>query len=149
MEDQPSSATFARVTPATSSLLTFLLADIRGYTHYSAQHGDLAASRLSEYFLTLCHQVLSSHDGEVFGSAGDQALAAFTSAHAALHAALALQSRLQQEQSTHPDLPVLAGIGLDTGEGVRVSHDYRSNAINLAARLCPLAGRFWRDLWDR
>jgi class 3 adenylate cyclase len=124
-----------------SALLTFLLADIRGYTRYSAAQGDHAAAHLSELFLSLCRDVVSTHRGEVFGSAGDQALAAFSSAHAALHAALALQSRLAEEQAAHPELPLTAGVGLDTGEGIRIGHDYRGNAINLAARLCSLAGR--------
>ena len=123
-----------------SALLTFHLVDIRGYTRYSAEHGDQAAARLSERFLSLCRDVVLTHGGDVFGSAGDQALAAFTSAHAALHAALALQSRLAEAQNTQPDVPLSAGIGLDTGEGIRIGHDYRGNAINLAARLCSLAG---------
>jgi class 3 adenylate cyclase len=123
-----------------SALLTFLLADIRGYTRYSSEQGDQAAARLSDRFLSVCREVVSSHGGEVFGSAGDQALAAFSSAHAALYAALALQARLEEEQTAHPELPLLAGIGLDTGEGVKIGTDYRGNAINLAARLCSLAG---------
>jgi class 3 adenylate cyclase len=123
-----------------SALLTFLLADIRGYTRYAAEQGDHAAARLSERFLSLCREVVSSHGGDVFGSAGDQALAAFTSAHAALHSAIALQTRMAEEQAAHRDLPLTAGIGLDTGEGVKIGHDYRGNAINLAARLCSLAG---------
>jgi predicted ATPase/class 3 adenylate cyclase/Tfp pilus assembly protein PilF len=122
-----------------SALLTFLLADIRGYTRYSAEQGDRAAAHLSERFLSICREMILTHGGEVFGSAGDQALAAFTSAHAALHAALALQLRLEDEQRAHPDLPLMAGIGLDTGEGIRIGTDYRGNAINLAARLCSLA----------
>src|SRR5947209_3860919 len=101
-----------------SALLTFLLADVRGYTRYSAEQGDHAAARLSERFLSLCREVVSHHGGQVFGSAGDQALAAFTSAHAALRAAMALQARLEAEQAAHPELPLMAGIGLDTGEGV-------------------------------
>jgi predicted ATPase/class 3 adenylate cyclase len=122
-----------------STLLTFLIADIRGYTAYSAERGDRAATRLSELFLSLCHDVIAAHGGEMFGSAGDQALAAFSSAHAALYASVALQARLRDEQATHPDLLLQAGIGLDTGEGVRTGSDYRGNAINLAARLCSLA----------
>jgi predicted ATPase/class 3 adenylate cyclase len=126
-------------TAPASTLLTFLVADIRGYTSYSAERGDRAAARLSERFLSLCHDVIAAHSGEVFGSAGDQALAAFSSAHAALYASVALQARLSDEQAAHPELPVAAGIGLDTGEGVRIVSDYRGNAINLAARLCSLA----------
>jgi adenylate cyclase len=124
-----------------SALLTFLLADIRGYTRYSADQGDRAAADLSERFLALCRDVVSSHGGEVFGSAGDQALAASSSAHAALN----LQSRLEEAQAAHPHLPLTAGIGLDAGEGIRIGRDYRGNAINLAARLYSLA-RVIREL---
>ena len=58
-----------------SALLTFLLADIRGYTAYTAEQGDHAAAHLSELFLALCREVIAAHEGEVFSSAGDQALA--------------------------------------------------------------------------
>lgn len=46
-----------------SAVLTFLLADIRGYTRYSAEQGDQAAARLSEHFLSLCREVVSDHEG--------------------------------------------------------------------------------------
>ena len=42
-----------------SALLTFLLADIRGYTRYSAEQGDRAAASLLERFLSLCRDVVS------------------------------------------------------------------------------------------
>jgi class 3 adenylate cyclase len=124
----------------TSALLTFLLADIWGYTRFAAEHGDAAAGRLSERFLTLCRDVITRHGGEVFGSAGDQGLAAFPSTLAALRAVLGLRARLAEEQEARPDLPPNVGIGLDSGEAIRVGSDYRSNAINLAARLCSIAG---------
>lgn len=129
-----------RLSPGSSALLTFLIADIRGYTRFSAERGDVAAAQLSERFLSLSEEVVAANGGEVFGSAGDQALAAFPSAHAALRAAVALQSRLEQEQGAHPDLALRAGIGLDTGEGIRAGHDYRGNAVNRAARLSAIAG---------
>src|SRR5438309_11964704 len=107
-----------------SMLRTFLIADVRGYTRFSAERGDAAAAQLSEHFLALCREVITAQRGDFFGSAGDQALAAFASAHAALRAALALQARLKVEQAAHPDLPLLAGIGLDTGEAIQVGADY-------------------------
>lgn len=122
-----------------SALLTFLLADIRGYTAYTAEHGDSAAAHLSELFLSLCREVTAAHDGEVFGSAGDQAVAAFASARQALRAAVALQDRLADEGTRHPGLPLSAGVGLDAGEAIQVGSDFRGGAINLAARLCSLA----------
>ena len=122
-----------------SALLTFLLADIRGYTAYTAAHGDQAAAHLSELFLALCREITAAHEGEVFSSAGDQAVAAFASARQALRAAVALQDRLAVECARHPGLPLAAGVGLDAGEAIQVGTDYRGGAINLAARLCSLA----------
>jgi hypothetical protein len=90
-------------------------------------------------FLSLCREVAAAHEGEVFGSAGDQALAAFSSPRQALHAAIALQDRLAVEGSRHPGLRLSAGVGLDAGEAIQVGSDYRGGALNLAARLCSLA----------
>jgi class 3 adenylate cyclase len=81
-------------------LHTFLVADIRGYTAISAERGDWAAAHLSERFLSLCRELVQTHDGELFGSAGDQALAAFSSAHAALCACITLQARLNTAKQT-------------------------------------------------
>src|SRR5579872_3873798 len=103
-----------------SALLTFLLADIRGYTAYTTQFGDDAAADLSELFLSLCREVTEAHEGEVFGSAGDQAVAAYASARQALRAAVALQHRLAVEGTRRPGLPLSAGVGLDAGEAIQV-----------------------------
>ena len=44
------------------------------------------------------------------------------------------------ETIADPTLPLAVGIGLDAGEAVRVGDGYRGGALNLAARLCSLAG---------
>ena len=44
------------------------------------------------------------------------------------------------ETVADPSLPLAVGIGLDAGEAVRVDGGYRGGALNLAARLCSLAG---------
>jgi DNA-binding NarL/FixJ family response regulator len=45
-----------------------------------------------------------------------------------------------QEAVSDVDMPLLVGIGLDAGEAVPVEGGYRGAALNLAARLCSLAG---------
>jgi predicted ATPase/class 3 adenylate cyclase len=135
-----SQAVGTAATERPAAVFTFLIADIRGYTAYTAEHGDSAAAHLSELFLSLCREVTAAHEGEVFGSAGDQALAAFSSARQALRAAVVLQGRLAAEGARHPGLPLSAGVGLDAGEAIQVGSDYRGLALNLAARLCALAG---------
>ena len=44
------------------------------------------------------------------------------------------------ETVADPTLPLAVGIGLDAGEAVPVDDGYRGGALNLAARLCSLAG---------
>src|SRR5262249_22123726 len=44
------------------------------------------------------------------------------------------------ETIADPSLPLRVGIGLDAGEAVPVEGGYRGGALNLAARLCGLAG---------
>jgi tetratricopeptide (TPR) repeat protein len=59
---------------------------------------------------------------------------------AAIRAATDLQGRLAGEGSTSPTLPLGVGIGIDAGEAIPVEGGYRGAALNLAARLCSLAG---------
>ena len=67
---------------------------------------------------------------------GDEALVVFDSARQALQAALALQA----QSSDDGELPRGVGIGIDAGEAVPVGKGYRGGALNMAARLCSLAG---------
>src|SRR5205823_1584424 len=76
--------------------------------------------------------------GRVLELRGDEALAVFGSPRQALRAAVELQGRFAaKSEEAHP---LKVGIGLDAGEAVRVEGGYRWAALNLAARLCQLAG---------
>lgn len=124
--------------PPQSELLTFLIADVRGYTRFTVQHGDEAAARLATRFAEIASETAEQHGGRVTELRGDEALAVFTSARQALRAAVALQERFRAGSSV--DLPFQVGIGLDAGEVIPVMGGYRGGALNLAARLCSLAG---------
>ncbi|GAC1636835.1 MAG: hypothetical protein NVS4B2_25420 [Chloroflexota bacterium] len=119
---------------------TFLITDVRGYTRFTAEYGDEAAARLAERFATVAGEVFREHQGHDLEIRGDEVLAVFLSARHALRAAVAFQQRLHAEMHLDPTLPLHAGIGLDTGEAVPVRDGYRGGALNLAARLCSLAG---------
>jgi hypothetical protein len=71
---------------------------------------------------------------------GDEVLAVFSSARAALRAAIVLQEQVGQASATTPEQPIRCGIGVEAGEAVAVPGGYRGQAINLAARLCARAG---------
>jgi class 3 adenylate cyclase len=119
---------------AEAELRTFLIADIRGYTTYTGDHGADAAAELAGRFAAIVREVVTAHDGFLLELRGDEALAVFVLARRALRSALELQARFAAE------LPRGVGIGLDAGEAIPVEGGYRGSALNLAARLCSQAG---------
>jgi class 3 adenylate cyclase len=123
-----------------AAILVFLIADIRGYTHFTQEFGDEAAARLTERFAELARGALEHWDGQLVEIRGDEILCVFASARQALHAAHEIHARYAEEARTHPDLPPGVGIGLDIGEAATVDGGYRGAALNRAARLCSLAG---------
>jgi DNA-binding NarL/FixJ family response regulator/class 3 adenylate cyclase len=120
---------------------TFLIADVRGFSRFTSQRGDEAAAGLTVRFSEIVRSVVEQGGGAVVEFRGDEALAAFDSPRRAIRAAVALQARFEAETFGELDgVPLPVGIGLDVGEAVTVDHGYRGNALNLAARLCGLAG---------
>ena len=122
-----------------AGVLTFLIADVRGYTTYTQSRGDEAAARLAAAFAGIAREGVEDHDGEVIELRGDEALAVFRSAREALRAAVDLQVTFADEVQLDSSIPLLVGIGLDAGEAVPVDGGYRGGALNLAARLCSQA----------
>jgi YVTN family beta-propeller protein len=120
-------------------LHTFLIADIRGYTRFSDENGDEAASNLAKTFASIVHDAVPSQGGQVLELRGDEALCVFGSARAALWSAVELQRRFRERTDGQPALPLGVGIGLDAGEAVPTEGGYRGRALNVASRLCSLA----------
>jgi YVTN family beta-propeller protein len=119
---------------------TFLIADVRGYTLFTQERGDEAATKLAARFASVARQVVEEHGGSVIELRGDEALAAFSSARQAILAATHAQDRFLEETVADPSFPLPVGIGLDAGEAVPLEAGYRGGALNLAARLCGRAG---------
>jgi len=122
------------------TLQIFLIADVRGYTSFTQEHGDEAAAALATRFASIVHTILEAGGGTGLELRGDEVLAVFNSARQAIRAATELQSAFVKATISDPSLPLPVGIGLDAGEAVRVEDGYRGGALNLAARLCSLAG---------
>jgi class 3 adenylate cyclase len=111
-----------------TDLRTFMIADIRGYTTYTREHGDEAGAVLASQFGEIVADVVPRHEGFLVELRGDEALVVFVSARKALRAAVELQDRFAS-------LPRGVGIGLDAGEAIPVGAGYRGTSLNLAARL--------------
>ena len=125
---------------STTEIRTFLIADVRGYTRYTQEHGDEAAARLAARFADIVTEIVTRRDGRVVELRGDEALCVFGSPRGALRAAVDLQRRCADELRADPSVPLRLGVGIDAGEAVAVAGGYRGGALNLAARLCSIAG---------
>ena len=124
-----------------SAILTFLIADVRGYTAFTRTAGDEAAARLAAAFAEVVREGVEASGGDVVELRGDEALAVFGSARSAIRAAVELQQVFADESDHRPGSPDARGdFGLDAGEAVPVEDGYRGAALNLAARLCAAAG---------
>jgi adenylate cyclase len=126
--------------PAPSTILTFLIADVRGYTRFTNEYSDEAAARLAERFAALRERVVGDSGGQVVELRGDEALCVFSSAREALRVAVALQEAFRAPIQDDAEPPLDVGIGLDAGEAIPMRGGYRGAALNLAARLCSIAG---------
>jgi class 3 adenylate cyclase len=119
---------------------TFLIADVRGYSRFTEQHGDEAAARLAAKFANLVGEGVEAHGGSIVEIRGDEALAVFASARQAIRAAVDLQAQFDEETEDDPELPLRVGIGIDSGEAVKLEDgSFRGAALNVASRLCSRA----------
>lgn len=122
-----------------TSVRTFLIADIRGYSRYTEECGDEAAARLSYKFERVVQEEIETYDGALVETRGDEALVAFHSARGSIRAAVDLQARFH-ETAEQLEIPLRVGIGIDSGEAVQLDDGtFRGAALNVAARLCGRA----------
>ena len=119
---------------------TFLIADIRGYTRFTEQHGDEASAKLAARFSEIVRDGVQVRGGQLIEIRGDEALAVFDSARQAIRAAMDLQSQFAEETDMVSNCPIRVGIGIDSGEAFKLEDgSFRGAALNIAARLCALA----------
>src|SRR5215218_7930321 len=62
-----------------AGIRTFLIADVRGYTRYTQEHGDEAAARLAASFAEIVETVVEGSGGRLVEIRGDEALLVFGS----------------------------------------------------------------------
>jgi class 3 adenylate cyclase len=109
-----------RGSEADTATLTFVIADVRGYTRFTRERGDAAAASLAKKFADHSRDAVEARGGRVLELRGDEALAVFESPAQAVRAALELQATCAEESRSDPDFPLPVGIGIDSGEAVPV-----------------------------
>jgi WD40 repeat protein/class 3 adenylate cyclase len=119
---------------------TFMIADIRGWTRFTREHGDAAAARLADVFAELARDAVEARGGEVLELRGDEAMSVFSGEAQAVRAALEFQRLCAESYDEDPTLLLNVGIGVDAGDAIAVQGGFRGKALNMAARLCSNAG---------
>lgn len=120
--------------------LTFLYADLRGFTAFIEQHGDTAGAELVREYRKLVRGEVARSGGRELKTDGDSFLAEFRTARQGLECATGILHAAEARTREHPDLPLNIGIGLHAGEPIRFEQDYIGSAVNVAARLGQAAG---------
>ncbi len=117
---------------------TFVFVDLSGFTNYTAAFGDDAAGRLLGAFRTLTREVASECGVRIDKWLGDGLMAVSVDHTEAIRFALELERR-----SSEACAPLSLRIGIASGYALLFEgDDYIGSAVNMASRLCDIAGPF-------
>ena len=117
----------------------FLFADLRGFTQFVETHGDQAASELLTAYRTLVRAAVAKFSGAEIRTEGDGFYVVFPSPSSAINCALAILDQAAQSNAA-AGRPLQVGIGIHAGETADSSEGFVGSAVNIAARVCALAG---------
>jgi class 3 adenylate cyclase len=114
-------------------LLTVVFTDIVASTERVVELGDNAWGQLMGRHDSMVRSVLAEHQGREIKTLGDGFLATFDGPGRAVAFARALGAQLEE-------LDIAVKVGVHTGECDVTFDDIRGLAVNIAARVCALAG---------
>ena len=124
-----------------SGTVSIFFSDIRGFTDYTEEFGDEAASRIVHEQDTIVRSQIEAFGGVVVKTQGDSFMVAFSAARGAILCAIAIQRTVSQVNRSPSGPQMGIGVGINTGEPIRQEDgDYIGGTVNLAARICAAAG---------
>ena len=126
--------------PHASQTRGFLFADLRDYTRFVESHGDQAAAELLGRFRILVREVIGKYDGAEIRTEGDSFYVVFSSASAAVNGGLAILEAAAAAGGDAATGAIRVGVGVHAGETAETPEGLVGSAVNLAARICALAG---------
>jgi class 3 adenylate cyclase len=115
----------------------FLFSDLRGYTAFVESNGANAATELLARYRRHVRQAVAHHRGAEIRTEGDGFYIVFPSVSSAVTCGLEILSTAAGDTSGPP---IAIGIGVNAGEAADTVEGYVGSAVNVAARLCALAG---------
>ena len=140
--------------PTKPTQMVALNAGVVGHSRLLADDFEATSETMSAY-RGLVARAVSEGDGTLANFVGDNFMAVFDDAKAALQTAIAISSTIEERnQDVAPSRRVRFRMGLDAGDVTRADGDFEGEALNVAARIQALArpggvsvsGRVYRAL---
>jgi class 3 adenylate cyclase len=124
----------------TTSTRAVVFCDVVGSTEIRSRLGDAAADPWFDQLMAAISNAVFDVDGLVVKSLGDGVMAVFTSASAALHAAVGIQQAADAHGVDSRAEPALLRVGVSIGDVAEADGDWSGLPVVEAARLCAAAG---------
>ncbi len=119
-------------------LAAVMFTDTVGYTASTQSNEGRSLEQLRQQ-TELLRPVVALHHGREIKSTGDGFLVEFDSALKAVQCAINIQRRLFERNSEGGQIPIRIRIGVHLGDVVQNGSDILGDAVNIAARIEPLA----------
>ena len=129
----PSGAPAAVVPP--HGTVTIQFCDISGFTEMTERLGDLECQRMLTTYFEIVRGEVVRHGGYEVKCHADEAMLAFNGAGQAVRCAIDIQRALARYNEAHPEVPIVAHIGLHTGEAIQDGGDFLGRTVILASRI--------------
>ena len=125
--------------PGASVARGFLFADLRGYSAFVERRGDRAGAELLRAYRDLVRATIADFDGAEIRTEGDSFYLVFGSPSSAVLCGLAILDAASKARTGSGD-EIAVGIGVHAGETVTTDEGYVGSVVNIAARVCAVAG---------
>jgi adenylate cyclase len=122
----------------TRRLAAIMFTDTVGYTA-STQADEGRTLELLRQQSELIRPLIAVHQGREIKSTGDGWLVEFDSALKATQCAVNIQRRIREHNAEGGQAPIQIRIGIHLGDVVQEGHDILGDAVNIAARIEPVA----------
>jgi class 3 adenylate cyclase len=120
--------------------LTLMFTDIVGSSALAEERGNEFAMKVVRVHNMIVKSTISHYGGQYIKHTGDGILAAYDDAQMAVKSAAVIQRCVREHNTEFPDLPLSLRVGLNGGETISEGDDVFGSSVNLASRVCALAG---------
>ena len=120
-------------------LAAILAADVVGYSRLMGEDEEGTLATLKSY-RGVIDELIETHDGRVFGGAGDSVIAEFASPVEAVRCATEIQLKVDERNADVPDTRRMRfRIGVNLGDVMVEGDNLYGDGVNVAARLEGIA----------